>query len=401
MIEVVKNSVALPLEDPGKGHAPVFSSHGREHGSWWRGLLLAGSLLGVGMIAGIYLQPLVMRMVLELAGLDPVQSSAVTVPQQEESQPMPGAAASDVVALGRLVPNGGTLAVTLPNGAGDARIARLMVSEGERVEAGQTIAELDNMPALLAARASAGSNLAAQQAALEQVRASTLASLAEARANHAAAEATLTLANQELERQGKLAAGNSTTQVLFDQARANAVKARAELGRTAALVERYGGAETGNQSDILLAARNLDLARANLARADEDLAAARVVAPRAGIVLEIHTRVGGKPSAAGVVTIGDIAQMTAELEVYQADIKQVALGQITSMTAQALPAPLTGKVTRIGQIVGRQSVMSTEPAANADARVVRVTVTLDADSSARAGSYTNLEVIGRIGTKTE
>lgn len=55
----------------------------------------------------------------------------------------------------------------------------------------------------------------------------------------------------------------------------------------------------------------------------------------------------------------------------------------------------------MGQIVGRQSVMSTEPAANVDARVVKVVVTLDAESSAAARAYTNLEVIGRIRTKAQ
>lgn len=401
MIEMVKNGVALPLEDSGKADARASSSRAGQRGSWWRKLLLAGSSLGLGAVAGMYLQQSALLTILELAGLDPVQPSTVAVLKHEESQPTIDASARDIVALGRLVPEGGILAVALPNGAGDARIARLMVSEGQRVEEGEIIAELDNMAALLAAKVSAESNLAVQQAALEQVRATMLTSLAESRANHLAAEATLTLANQELERQNRLATRSSTTQVLIEQARANAVKARAEFDRSGALVERFSGAETGSQSDIVLAARNFDLARANLARANEDLTSARVVAPRAGTVLELHARVSEKPSDIGVMTIGDITQMTAELEVYQTDVKEVALGQIVSMTAQALPAPLTGKVTQIRQIVGRQSVMSSEPAANADARVVRVTVSLDAESSARARSYTNLEVIGRIRMEAE
>ncbi len=299
------------------------------------------------------------------------------------------------------MPDGGVLAVALPSGAGDARIARLMVVEGQQVAAGETVAELDNMPAFLAARASAESNLEAQKAALEQVRASILASLAESRADQLSAEAALTLAKQELERQTKLAASASTTQVLIEQARANVAKAQAELDRAVAFVKRYRGAATGSQADIVLAARNLDLARTNLARANADIAAGRVVAPRAGTVLEIHARVGEKPTGSGAMTIGDLTQMMAELEVYQTDIKKVAPGQTVTMTAQALPAPLTGRVAGIRQIVGRQSVMSTEPAANADARIVRISVALDAGSSLQARSFTNLEVVCRIGTQTE
>lgn len=398
MPQVTKSRVALPLEDAGKAEASPSSGRTEGRGSWWGRLLLAGLLLGLGLAGGMYLRPLLSPMMPGLAESDSLQSS---VAPEAEHQPPSDAQAADVVALGRLVPDGGVLAVALPSGAGDARIARLMVAEGQQVAAGETVAELDNMPTFLAARASAESNLEAQKAALEQVRASILASLAESRADQLSAEAALTLAKQELERQTKLAASASTTQVLIEQARANVAKAQAELDRAVAFVKRYRGAATGSQADIVLAARNLDLARTNLARANADIAAGRVVAPRAGTVLEIHARVGEKPTGSGVMTIGDLTQMMAELEVYQTDIKKVAPGQTVTMTAQALPAPLTGRVAGIRQIVGRQSVMSTEPAANADARIVRISVALDAESSLQARSFTNLEVVGRIGTQTE
>ncbi|KXF78103.1 hypothetical protein ATN84_23290 [Paramesorhizobium deserti] len=381
-----EDGIVLPLENPGKAAAQSPAVPAERRGQiWLRRLALVAPSLGVGLMAGLYSQP---------GSIDPVHTSDVPALGQN-------LAAADVVALGRLIPDGGTLAVALPSGAGDARIARLLVPEGDRVDAGQILAELDNLPQLLAAKRSAESTLAAQVAALAQVKASTVASLAEAQAARASAEAALALAKQDLSRLTRLAESKVTTQALLQQAQSNVIKATAELGRTAALVERFNGAESGNQSDIVLAARNVDLARANLARADEDLAASRVVAPRAGTVLEIRARVGEKPSTAGIMTIGDVERMTAELEVYQTDVKKVALDQTVSMTAEALRAPLTGKVIRIGQIVGRQSVMSNEPAANADARIVLVTVALDAESSVEARTYTNLEIIGRIGTNAE
>lgn len=380
----------MPLDDPGKAVVLRYFAGG----SWWQRLLLATLLLGVGFTAGIYWQPSSIRALLDLVLQPPTQTSP-----HAESPMESEAAARDVVALGRLRPDGGVLALALPSGAGDARIARLLVSEGQQVDTGETVAELDNMATLLAAKDSARVNLAVQQASIDQVRTTMLASLAEARANHLAAGATLSLANEALVRQNRLAASNSTTQVLIEEARAEALKAQAEFDRTAALAVRFSGAESGALSDIVLAARNVDLARSNLMRAEADLASARVVAPRAGRVLEIHAGVGEKPSTNGVVTIGDVTQMTAELEVYQTNVGEIALGQAVTMTAQALPVPLKGKVTRIGEIVGHQSVMSTEPAANADARVVRVTVTLDAESSTVARSYTHLEIIGRVRTK--
>jgi HlyD family secretion protein len=58
--------------------------------------------------------------------------------------------------------------------------------------------------------------------------------------------------------------------------------------------------------------------------------------------------------------------------------------------------PLTGKVARIGTLVGRQSVTAEDPAANTDARVVLGKVTLDEASSIRAARFINLEVVARI-----
>jgi HlyD family secretion protein len=96
------------------------------------------------------------------------------------------------------------------------------------------------------------------------------------------------------------------------------------------------------------------------------------------------------------MNLGDLSRMTAELEVYQTQIGQVAVGDAVSVTAEALPRPLSGAVTRIGLEVGRQTLTDASPAANTDARVVKVYVRLDAESAAVAQRYTNLQVLGRI-----
>jgi HlyD family secretion protein len=121
-----------------------------------------------------------------------------------------------------------------------------------------------------------------------------------------------------------------------------------------------------------------------------------VRAPAAGTVLTIHVRPGEKPGNKGVLNLGDLTNMTAELEVYQTQIGQVAVGDPVRPTADALPRPLAGAVTRIGLEVGRQTLTDASPAANTDARVVKVYVRLDPESSQVAQRYTNLQVIGRI-----
>jgi HlyD family secretion protein len=48
--------------------------------------------------------------------------------------------------------------------------------------------------------------------------------------------------------------------------------------------------------------------------------------------------------------------------------------------------------------VERQSILAADPAANTDARIIRVTVRLDPASSDLAGALSGLEVTGRIAT---
>jgi HlyD family secretion protein len=182
----------------------------------------------------------------------------------------------------------------------------------------------------------------------------------------------------------------------LDRAEAAAVQAARELDSATAQLNRQGGGE--DQPDIALAARQLDVARADLARAEGDLSKGLVSAPIAGRVLALNVRAGEKPGPAGIATLGATDRMEAELEVYQTDIAQVAVGQAVTLTSPALTDPLAGTITRTGLAVERQSILAANPAANTDARIIRVTVGLDPASSARAAAFTGLEVTGRIAT---
>jgi HlyD family secretion protein len=97
------------------------------------------------------------------------------------------------------------------------------------------------------------------------------------------------------------------------------------------------------------------------------------------------------------MTLGRTERMMALVEVFQTEISRVREGQEVSLTAAPLAAPLTGRVERVGLIVGRQNLVSDDTAANTDARVVEVLVRLDPESSARAAGLSNLEAVARIG----
>lgn len=393
--------VGLPLAQSGKadGGTPAVASRRAGVPRAVRRIPILMALLFAGAVVGLYFQPPALRGFFAVTGLEPGGGAAAPIAVAPAAEPLASSdrAPGDVVALGRLVPRGDVITLAPPSGAGDARIAELRVEEGERVEAGRLVAVLDNLPQLEASRDSAAAAVAVQEAALAQTRASVAASLSESRADVARADSALRLARADLARARDLAARGSGTVAALDRAEAAEADAARALERARAALSRYQDAEDGVQADVRLAERSLEAARADLARAAQDLAKARVLAPVAGTILSINARVGEKPGAEGIATLADVERMTVELEVYQTDIRRIAPGQPVEIRAEALgDEPLAGMVERIGLEVGRQRLMASDPAANTDARVVEVTVALDEASSARATRLTGLEVTGRI-----
>jgi len=294
------------------------------------------------------------------------------------------------------MPEGDIITLALPFGAGDARVARWLVGEGQRVTAGQVIAKLDNLPQRLALQATAAAQLAAKKAALDQARSEARLGWAEARAATRHADAARLMADQNLARVSSLVQAGVTTQAQLEQARAAADQAAADQAKAAAAIQRYAHRDADTQPDVQVALGNLRVAEAALTQTELDLAGARVTASQDGTMLAVHVRVGEKPGDRGIATLGNIDRMAAELEVYQSDIRRVALGQKVVLNSTSLEAPLTGVVVQIGMEVQRQAVLSSDPVSNTDARVVKVKVALNASSSEHARTLTGLQVVGKI-----
>ncbi len=92
-----------------------------------------------------------------------------------------------------------------------------------------------------------------------------------------------------------------------------------------------------------------------------------LTAPLAGIVIEKHVNEGmyvktGNP----VYTLADLAQVWVMLEVYEADIQAVAMGQAVSFMVEAYPGTeFQGKVAYIDPLVDEKN------------RIVRVRLNVD------------------------
>jgi multidrug efflux pump subunit AcrA (membrane-fusion protein) len=137
----------------------------------------------------------------------------------------------------------------------------------------------------------------------------------------------------------------------------------------------------------------VDRLQAELARAELELS--RVRSPIDGQVLKIHAREGERVGPEGIAELGETSAMYAVAEVYETDIGRVRGGEKAKIRSPALPHDLEGEVERIGLEIGKKDVLSTDPVADADARVVEVEIRLLEPELAAA--LTNLRVEVLIG----
>jgi HlyD family secretion protein len=306
------------------------------------------------------------------------------------------AATGTVVGLGKLLPESRIVSIAPPFGAGDARIAQLGVEEGSSVPAGALLAVLDSAPALQAALAAAEATVASREASLAQTIVLVTTSRDAAAAALIRAEATIETTARDLDRAATLNLRGAAADQVLDQRRLAWRQAQQDAASARASLARYDAPSLEQQADVVLARRQLDQAHAELDRARADLDKAFVRAPVTGTVLTIHARPGERPGEAGLMSFGGLDAMLAQIEVYETEAGRLAVGDRAVLSAGALPAPIGGRITRIGREVLRQTLTDASPAANTDTRVLRVTVALDPDAVPVAARFANLQVTARF-----
>lgn len=373
---------------------------------WFRKRYLLVLLIPVfmfsGGVIGMYYQPPALQKFYALTGLQPGGGAAspialppdIELPQEMAETLLP----TDVVGLARLMPRGDVAIVAAPYGSGDARVAEILVSVGDIVTRGAPVARLDNAQTLAGAVLAAEADLAVRQATLAQTRSAVAASRAEAQATLDQSLAAEREARTNLARTEDLAGRGVSTTTTLDAARTVAEEATIAVQRAEATLARFTAGALDAQPDVVVAARNVAAAETELTRARMDMARAEVRAPIDGTILDIHATPGQRPPAEGIMEMGDIAVMMAEVEIWQDRISAVAVGQPVELAAPALGQSLRGTVESIGLTVGRQGLISDDAAANSDARVIRILVALDAASSRLAARYVGLEAVARVDT---
>jgi HlyD family secretion protein len=152
------------------------------------------------------------------------------------------------------------------------------------------------------------------------------------------------------------------------------------------------------QLKLLEIDQQLITALAELQRQEVKLPFTELRAPFAGTILQIHARSGERPGVKGVLDIGQSNEMEAELEVYESDIDRVRIGQLAKLRSEngGFSDYLVGRVFRIDPQVKQRDILSTDPTADTDARVVSVRISLIPSDRKKVEKLSGLKVIGNL-----
>lgn len=176
------------------------------------------------------------------------------------------------------------------------RLSRLLFEEGDRVETGDLLGELDAQP-FRDATARAEAEVRQAAAELDKLRRGyRVQEVAEASQSVRQAEAALAFAEGELKRQGAVVDSGATTRHAHDQARSARDQAAAQLSaaKSAWAMKKEGY----RREDIVAAEARLSGADAALAQARTALADTQLFAPAPAIVLTRAREPGSMVNAA-------------------------------------------------------------------------------------------------------
>lgn len=254
-----------------------------------------------------------------------------------------------VGALGRLVPLGDVrkLAGPVSNGRFNARVEQVLVAEGQVVRRGQVLVVMDSHAPLQAQ----------EQRLIHQV-----AQLRE----------QLNVRQRLEQRYESITSREAYSLADLEQQRLRLIELQTALA---------------DAEDQLRLVRS-------------DLPNTLIRSPIDGVVLRVRTRAGERPADDGVLEVGAIQQMRAELEVVESDIARVRVGQPVELRSEdgAFPGTLRGRVAEITPQIRQREVLPTTAPADVDVRVVLVRVDLDPADRERVKHVQGAKLIARIGS---
>ena len=228
------------------------------------------------------------------------------------------------------------------------RLAQLQVQRGQRVEAGQLLAALDDS-LQRPVRDARAQDAEAAQAQLDLLRSGTreedvLATEAQLRAAKVA-EGT---AQEQLQRARRLRQTGVVPQAQLDDAEAQAARARSdrESLEQRLLAQRNGA----RASELRQAKARADSARAALAAEEARLSRFVLRAPAAGVVLDTTAEPGEVLSAGTpAVILGETRRPYVDVFVAQQDLSGIRVGAAAAVRVDAARVPFRGIVADVAR----------------------------------------------------
>jgi HlyD family secretion protein len=241
------------------------------------------------------------------------------------------------------------------------RVTDLAVEEGDRIEKGQFLLQIDPRNLRSAVQRTEASLQAARSSA-DQLK----LALESARVG-------LKQAQDTYRRQQDLWKGGLTTKEQLDKAEADLRMREADL--------------RSQEQNVTTQQLRMQQESATLESARYDLSKVRIESPIKGIITkrnieEGETVVIGTMNNAGTVllTVADMSVIEAEVEVDETDIPSVRLGQPAKITIDAIPGKTyTGKVTEIGNSPISSTTGTAASSSSSQATNFKVTVQLDTE----------------------
>ena len=336
---------------------------------------------------------MIRRPVLYGAGLAQLAGAGLLVWQRTPTAtPAPAAAAepAGVGALGRVQPASRIRTLAQPGGFSVNRVDKLLVAEGDRVEAGQILAVLSDADKNDSAVAQAEAAAAEARATLAKVKAAGRPSeIAEQQAKIASLIAQERISLLDAERSEQLVPSGAGARATAERNRAAASRATADR---AAAVAQLDTLNHPRPEDVFVAEAQQRSAEATLARAKADAALSRIVAPIAGTVIKIYARAGDLIGNDGLLELADLDRMDVVADVYETDLPRLRTGAVADVIVPGDPRRYQASVREIGWMVRRTTEAGSDPVAAVDARTVEVRLTLDDPGRQALRQRTNMQV---------
>ncbi len=261
----------------------------------------------------------------------------------------------------------------------DGVLSAVLVEEGQRVKAGDTIARVERPELKAELDQSKAAAETARQAKARLLRGSRVEERQQAAAEVSRARAALDQTLIHFNRQSTLLETGDVPRASFDRARGDKEVAEAVV-RAALEREKLLNAPPLPE-EVAKADAEIRLAEERIRALAAMIAKCNVRTPTGGTVVRRFMRAGEVVSVVfpqPIVSVVDASRMRVRAEVDERDIAHVRAGQPVLISADALRArKVSGRVASLGSLMGRKRVRTGDPAEKSDRDVLEVLVDLD------------------------